>query len=531
MPHFKTGFRAAALLAVLITPCLAAGEQKEIIFYEIAWMGTEKSPRHEWIELKNNTAEEINLEGWTLKARDGSPRISLSNTIAAHGYFLLERTSEETLPHLFADQIYTGALGNSGEKLELYDRENEIIDVVDCSNGWLNGDNETKQTMEKSSDGQWQTSAISGGTPKEENSAGQQKKRENPNQLKQKEAEPENPPIFSSEEKNTSINRPPQAQAGPDLIALVGQNISFDASNSYDPENELLNFFWSFGDGASQEGERVNHIYHYPGQYLASLFASDGILSDTDIISINVYQDSIIINEAMPNPKGSDDREWLELFNQSENIANLSGWTIDDREEGSSPFVFPENTFLGPQQFLVLKKETTKLSFNNEQDQIRLFYPNNSLACEINYRQSAAGSSLSFDGRDYHWTNQPTPGSKNIITSHQPLALIEENRRFSVKKSKETPSFPQGNLSLAKNQEDKGEEKTSTSSTSMASLTGKDSAASLSLHFASLNQNTANKKNLLPLALSASGAGLAMAWLAIKWRKWRKTHPQKIFKN
>ena len=145
--------------------------ESNIIFSEIAWMGTENSSNDEWIELKNNTGSNIDLAGWTLIAQDGSPTINLSGTIPANGYFLLERTDDESAPGITADQIYTGAIGNNGEILEMRDSENNLVDIIDASSGWQAGDNSSKLTMAKV-DGQWQNSQNAGGTPKETNSIG-----------------------------------------------------------------------------------------------------------------------------------------------------------------------------------------------------------------------------------------------------------------------------------------------------------------------------------------------------------------------
>lgn len=139
---------------------------------EIAWMGTETSANDEWIELYNNSASAINLEGWILKSVDASPEIHLSGTILANGFYLLERTDDSTAPNIIADQIYVGALKNSGEHLQLYDAQNTLKDTVDCSDGWFTGDNSSKQTMELSRShlDEWTNSQSPGGTPKAQNS-------------------------------------------------------------------------------------------------------------------------------------------------------------------------------------------------------------------------------------------------------------------------------------------------------------------------------------------------------------------------
>lgn len=134
-------------------------------------MGTANSSNDEWIELKNNAADSINLDGLILTNLSGKLKINLTGTIPANGFFLLERTDDTTVPNITADQIYKGSLSNSGEALKLSDSAGNLIDEVDASSGWLFGDNTTKQTMERISSG-WQTSQDSGGTPRAQNSTG-----------------------------------------------------------------------------------------------------------------------------------------------------------------------------------------------------------------------------------------------------------------------------------------------------------------------------------------------------------------------
>jgi len=145
-----------------------AANISDVVINEIAWMGTAASYNDEWIELYNNGDTAINLDGWTLKADDGAPEINLSGTIHGKGFFLLERTDDETLPGVSADLIYKGALGNDGENLKLYNGSGGLIDQIICVDVWPAGDNATKQTMERISSN-WQNSQDAGGTPKKEN--------------------------------------------------------------------------------------------------------------------------------------------------------------------------------------------------------------------------------------------------------------------------------------------------------------------------------------------------------------------------
>ncbi|MBI2450444.1 MAG: lamin tail domain-containing protein [Candidatus Nealsonbacteria bacterium] len=111
-----------------------------VLINEIAWSGTKANSADEWLELYNTTNSTIDLVGWTLKAADDAPSLTFStSSIPAKGYFLLERTDDTTVNDISADFIYTGALGNDGEKLELRDAGGNLIDFIDNSSGWAAG--------------------------------------------------------------------------------------------------------------------------------------------------------------------------------------------------------------------------------------------------------------------------------------------------------------------------------------------------------------------------------------------------------
>lgn len=118
----------------------------DVVMNEIAWMGTTTSYTDEWFELYNTTNQTINLTGWTLRSTDGDPSITLTGSIEPYGYYLMERTDDNSVPNITADLIYTGNLSNTSENLELRDASGVLIDNV---NSWYAGDNTTKATMER----------------------------------------------------------------------------------------------------------------------------------------------------------------------------------------------------------------------------------------------------------------------------------------------------------------------------------------------------------------------------------------------
>ena len=155
IPPPKHGFPtwlATFFVFIFIFLCngnLSAAELRDVVINEIAWMGTAASTYDEWIELYNTTGDTITLTNWTLSSADGTPSITLSGSIAPYGYFLLERSDDNTVSDISADQIYTGALGDAGEDFSLKDSSDTVIDRVNCSGGWFAGSGAAKITMER----------------------------------------------------------------------------------------------------------------------------------------------------------------------------------------------------------------------------------------------------------------------------------------------------------------------------------------------------------------------------------------------
>lgn len=147
----------------------------QAIFNEIAWMGSSASANHEWMEIKNLSTGTIDISGWQILDKDKAVKIRFpaGAKIPAGGFYLLERTSDASVPGVSADLIYTGTLANSGEDLKLFNSSCGLVDAVLSTDGWPAGDAASRKTMEKDLLGSgWHTSSFADGTPKQENSSG-----------------------------------------------------------------------------------------------------------------------------------------------------------------------------------------------------------------------------------------------------------------------------------------------------------------------------------------------------------------------
>lgn len=48
-----------------------------------------------------------------------------------------------------------------------------------------------------------------------------------------------------------------------------------DASASFDPDGQIVEYRWDFGDGSTGEGETVSHVYDASGEYTVTLSVTD----------------------------------------------------------------------------------------------------------------------------------------------------------------------------------------------------------------------------------------------------------------
>lgn len=278
---YSNQFLAACLLAAIFFGWLSdfwmrpsffvSAEQSRIVINEVAWMGTKFSANQEWIELFNNSDTAVDLNGWKLSAADGQPDIALTGNIASQGYFLLERTTDDTITDIKADLIFVGSLSNTGEDLMLKDSAGVTVDRINAVSGWWGGDNSAKTSMERrdpasvSKEDNW---ASNDGSTTNGQDAGHNN-------------------ILGTPGSENSIRTASSGSAGEESEAGADNN----SANAADPASATST--------SSGEASKQNHW------------------------------GDVVINEIVTDPADGD-TEWIEVLNTTMDDIDLSGWTITD---------------------------------------------------------------------------------------------------------------------------------------------------------------------------------------------------------
>lgn len=101
-------------------------------------------------------------------------------------------------------------------------------------------------------------------------------------------------------------NQPPVADPGGPYTASEGTSITFDGTNSTDPEGNALSYAWSFGDGAFDSEPAPSHTYADNGAHEVCLTVADpGGLTDTACTTAQIANETPVVTVDGPTDVSS----------------------------------------------------------------------------------------------------------------------------------------------------------------------------------------------------------------------------------
>jgi len=397
------------------------------VYYDT--IGTDSN--EEWIEIYNPTDTDLNISDWEIKepSKPGF-RFPRGTEIGSKDYIVIARNTlgfESLYPTLTADFEWSGmSLSNSGDVQILQDSIGANIDVITYENGSFAG------------------VVAHPGVPTGHSIERQPK----------------------GEDTNNCANDFIDQNIPTPGIGIPSATILLPASNIRETSLELS---WTkVLDGDFERYElyqalseadlgKNSPIFEETNQDVVS-FKVQGLIpgkkyyfmvrivdenegySNSNIIFATTkieYSKAIILNEILPKPKKGTDFEFIELYNASDLVVDVSGWKLDDLlSGGSKPYIIPEGTIINPRSYLVFYKTTTKIALNDSGDNVYLLAPNDEIVSATSYKNAGYDISWNWTGKEWAWSQRMTAAAKNII-----IKPIDKNTplKTTIQRAKKLP--------------------------------------------------------------------------------------------
>ncbi|MDP3014741.1 MAG: lamin tail domain-containing protein, partial [Candidatus Subteraquimicrobiales bacterium] len=475
LKSLQTNFKLKNLIVVFLTPILLLG------FFvgsaEAEWAGHlvisavqitegEGKTNHDFIEIYNPTLNDINLKGYRLVKRtkigtsDTSIKSWTEDTIVkAHGWRLWASSDDKAYSLSIGADDQTTATIASDNGIAIRFGAADIGEIID-SVAWGAAENIFKESSaapalgaseslvrkpgasgagngEDTNNNAGDFIIVANFIPRNSQSAGSPaiENSQAPASSPIPSSTPGSNPVASISPVSKSF---PVAEAGADQEAVIGENIDFDGSDSFDPAGKKISFVWDFGDKTGAEGENVSHIYKMIGDYKVVLKVDNGENIGEDSLKVKIvtpeFSDKIILSEILPNPTGADkDGEWIELYNSGDKKINLKGWILaSGAKTNGKQYIFSGDKFIETKSYLVVKRSESGLVLTNENGKVSLIWPPEKIMSEVSYGAAKEGKSYSFVNNTWQWADVPTPGKINSPKTQVPATSKEKAKTSAV---------------------------------------------------------------------------------------------------
>jgi len=362
---------------ILCVPSVLPASPTDIVINEVMYNPPEdlSGEELEFVELYNRGAEDVDVGGW--RFTDGITFTFPEGTVLESDAYLV--VCSDPMEMVWKYGIYSiigpfeGRLDNKGERIALSDNSAVpiLIDEVEYETGgeWPSepdGDGPSLELVSPWADnnmgGSWQGSqpAEDNGTPGARNSCYQQ----NP------------PPVITDVMRNPVV--PTSSQTVTVTATVIDdtsvQSVHLDYVVGDDPGGETTTLeMTDLGDGtySTTIPHQTNGTWVW-----YNIAAIDGSLAvgwwPTGapekkawyvVDNVPAIDGDIVINEIMylNDPMKEAELEWVEIFNATAHIIDLSWWCFKDDEDAHS-FYLPMGTLLSGGEFLVISNDAGKVA-------------------------------------------------------------------------------------------------------------------------------------------------------------------------
>lgn len=183
---------------------------------------------------------------------------------------------------------------------------------------------------------------------------------------------PSPPPLPSGGSSSVNIN----VDAGPDQTVPAGSTAGFNGSAVGLKKEPLENgrFWWNFGDGETQEGKFITHVFRIPGTYIVGLHMNSGEYGASDYATVHVLANQMRVVSVVEGREG-----YLRFLNPLPVESDIGDWVIQDATE--KKFFVPSKTKVAPGAEISFSNAVTGLlQTDNALYPLTVQYPNGTVA-------------------------------------------------------------------------------------------------------------------------------------------------------
>ncbi len=415
------------LLSFLFFTAVRSVSPSDIVITEI---GATEASGFEWIEIYNRSANDVDLAGYKFFEENTNHTLTLkqgSMIVKSHEFAVIAQDDvklKQKYPSITCTILDSswGSLNESGEEIALKDKNGNMgekfvyvatskfsLERVDANSDDATTSN-WKEHVSGNTVGQINSVVVGAVTP----------------------APVGEPPVVEPPVEETPVDPIPSGEspASESKADSTSQNQTTSTVSETPTEDDVTTSTSSVEQENFQSTTTTNQ--NTSDQTQAE--------SDTNTLSTTSSEKiKVIINEFLLQPNDGE-KEWIEIYNDSEVSVDLTGWTLED----GTGKIFALTSTLEAKNFLVIELTTSKL--NNDGDAVIIKNTSGEIIDEVYYgdgeirsepappkkgntlARSATGLDTNHDAEDFAETTTVTKGFTNVITPPAvPVVINSQN--------------------------------------------------------------------------------------------------------
>ncbi len=367
-------------LLLLLTLCIASQIRADaLIINEIFSNPTGDDNGREWVEIYNDTENQIELSSISLSVKGGTPvvasHVSGGTTLPSGAYAIIGSTVSGATRFLQDYPTYSGPLLKAA--ISLVNTGATSIDVI-VSGVVADTISSYVAAKEGSSYSRLPPGSFSvmSPTPGKENMV----------TTNEETVETSTAPTSGTQTTIPQMS-PPLADIviylpnEKTVVAGAPTVFSVTALTQAGKPIDDLRFSWAFGDGGQSTGSSTVYSYFYPGRYVAYVDATNGLIAGKARMLVKVVQPDLELFPIKKSKRGL----YIEIHNPNAYELDISTWKISI---DGSQYSIPLNTIALPGvttlSGVALGFASTSVSSSSV---VRLLFPNNEEVAKVSRRE------------------------------------------------------------------------------------------------------------------------------------------------